>query len=370
MGAPSETYVDPSIAGNSGTGTIGDPYGDLQYAFDQVTQDGTNGDRFNVLAGTDEILAANLTLATYGSPSDSFPVIIQGYTSAAGDGGIGGISGAATYEMFSGSISFVHFIDMHCHNTGSASIVNLGFGGYAIRCEFDNSTAAIAITLSQPGAFLDSCYVHNCSGIGVVASADGAEVRLSYFANGTNDFTHAISMSGDGCTAYRNILTLDGSSNGIRITSSNGQKIVNNSILSASGTGAGVFLDSSPDQPIVVGNAVEGFSGAGGIGFDLTGGSNLSLYGNNAAFNNTTNYSLTDDVGLNVGDNETLGATPFDKSGSDTFANRVTYFGPVDTGNMRNGAWPAAHRLDKGAVQHADPAGGGGTVNPFHAKVG
>ena len=70
-----------------------------------------------------------------------------------------------------------------------------------------------------------------------------------------------------------------------------------------------------------------------------------------------------------VNDNETLSATPFDKSGSDTFANRYTYFAPVDTGNVRGGAYPSAARRDKGAVQHVDPTGGGGSANLLRGKL-
>ena len=43
----SEVYVDPSIAADSGTGTIGDPFGDLEYAIEQSTFDTTNGTRVN-----------------------------------------------------------------------------------------------------------------------------------------------------------------------------------------------------------------------------------------------------------------------------------------------------------------------------------
>lgn len=82
--AITEYYIDPAIDANSGTGTIGDPFGDLQYALDTVTRDGTNGDRFNVKAGTAEVLTAALSLATYGTPTEAAPLVIQGYTSAAG----------------------------------------------------------------------------------------------------------------------------------------------------------------------------------------------------------------------------------------------------------------------------------------------
>ena len=55
--AITEVYVDPAINGNSGTGTLVDPYGDLQYALDTKARDSTNGDRFNIKAGTAEVLA-------------------------------------------------------------------------------------------------------------------------------------------------------------------------------------------------------------------------------------------------------------------------------------------------------------------------
>jgi hypothetical protein len=55
-----DIYVDPSINANTGTGTIGDPYGDLQYAITSTTQ-GTSGDQFNIKSGTAEVMAGSLT---------------------------------------------------------------------------------------------------------------------------------------------------------------------------------------------------------------------------------------------------------------------------------------------------------------------
>ena len=49
MTTPTELYVDPSIAADSGAGTIGDPYGDLEYCIEQETFDLTNGTRINGL---------------------------------------------------------------------------------------------------------------------------------------------------------------------------------------------------------------------------------------------------------------------------------------------------------------------------------
>ena len=90
--ALTEIFVDPSIAGNSGAGTLGNPYGDLQWLLDQETFDTVNGSMINVdvNVGTAEILAAGLDLVgnftAGGAPSATAPLLIQGYDSAAGDG--------------------------------------------------------------------------------------------------------------------------------------------------------------------------------------------------------------------------------------------------------------------------------------------
>ena len=85
-------YVDPAINANSGTGTLGDPFGDLQYALNTITRNATDGDRINIKAGTAEVMAAAISLTTYGTPAQAAPLIFQGYTSAQGDGGIGEIN--------------------------------------------------------------------------------------------------------------------------------------------------------------------------------------------------------------------------------------------------------------------------------------
>ena len=88
------------------------------------------------------------------------------------------------------------------------------------------------------------------------------------------------------------------------------------------------------------------------------------MTGHNGTFNNTTNYSNLTDVVNNIGDDEVLGSSPFAKSGSDTFVNRFSFFEPNDIGNVRCGAYPSGSRLDKGAVQHSDPASGGLLIHP------
>lgn len=360
MAAPSETYVDPSIAADSGSGTIGDPYGDLQYALNTMTRDATNGDRINIKAGTDEVLSAALTLTTYGTPTRNEPLIFQGYTSAAGDGGIGGIDGNASVTMFaSTSYDFVSLIDLKLHNTGSNNVVHLDSHIKVLGCEIYDG--AIGVWMD------DNSLVHNCNfhdlTIGVfVDPGTDAEVSYCYFKNGASiKFSSAISANFP-CKIYRNTISLDGTSDGIRFNNgnSNGGLIDHNSIFSDGGTGQAIYFNTGRATNGITNNLIEGFSGTGGSGIDGESASGHYVLTGNAVYNCLTEYAnLGDALDWPADqDNESLGSSPFAKSGSDTFANRAAYFEPNDVGNVRGGAFPTALRLDKGAVQHTDPAGG------------
>ncbi len=366
MGTPIYYYVDPSIAAKSGAGTIGSPYGDLQYALHQVRtnpgRNATHRDQLNVLAATDEILAATLDFATYGAPSTIAPCIFRGYTSVANDRGIGGISGNGSVTILAGTAK-VHFIDMHLHSTGAAAILTLGSAGSVQFCEVDNTTGNGVMGGGTLGTLLYGCHVHN---IGVTGTAV-ARCLYNYFANGTNDFTTCWVATGNLSECSHNIFSVDGATICINLNREY-QVARSNSILSASGTGVGIDIGTNRENLVCLDNVVEGFIGAGGRGFD---GGNASegfgIFAGNAAFNNTTDYANDADV-VFTDDNEVLGATPFDKAGADTFANRFTYFAPVAA---IQGTLYAGNRQDKGAVQHADPAGGGGgSPNLFHGLYG
>ena len=68
-GSPASPATGTLVASkvNIGSGSSGDPWADLQYALDNDPRDSTNGDRFNIKAGTDETLAEKISLSTYGA---------------------------------------------------------------------------------------------------------------------------------------------------------------------------------------------------------------------------------------------------------------------------------------------------------------
>jgi hypothetical protein len=356
MAAPTDYFVDPSLSSDTGDGTVGTPWGRasagtvIQYALDTgITRDATNGDRINIKSGTDEVLAATVSLATYGTPSVGAPLVFQGYTSAQGDLGVGGIDCNSSTMFASTAIDNIYLKDLHIHNSGSATLVAIDTGCSAINCEFNN-TSGRGLDIDE-GLVVENCYLHDIGEWGIFTNGD-AMIRNNYFKNdGTNDFVRAIMLGSPGSIAIHNIISIDGGS--IGIYASSGQcSILFNSVLSSSGTGEGIRANTHSDS--VQGNLVEGFSGAGGDGISFGSSTHCRGFDWNAVYNNTTAYGTPEWIHSGGTDNETLGASPFAKSGSDTFANRFVYFAPVDTGNVIGGL---PNGQDKGAVQ-----GAGGTT--------
>lgn len=316
MGTPTQIYVDPAIAADSGTGTIGDPYGDLQYALNTATRDATNGDQFNVKAGTSEILAAALSWTTYGTPTATAPCIIRGYTSAANDGGQGVVSGNGSVACITSSaLDHIKLIDMRFTNCGGNLIISLDANILMLNCEIDTGTNGGAILGGN--SHVINCYFHNTTSTGVQLG-NGSVAAFCTFRNETNDFVRGVHINNTNCAVIFNLFDLDGASVGINVNGST-QFIAFNSIYSNGGTGKGIAnATSTHTDVVIINNTVAGFSGAGGMGIQIT-SQNANLYGYNLAYNNTTNYSITGDVNVDLGNNDTAGAIPFVDAPNDDF---------------------------------------------------
>lgn len=327
MAQPNDIFVDPSIAGDSGTGSSGDPYGDLEYALEQTTPN-ANGDRFNIKAGTDEVLEFALDIVTdYGTPTNTAPLIFQGYTSAAGDGGIGGISGGGSVAIVnSGSLNYVSFIDMHLHNVGNNVLVHLGAYIGLINCEINNSTSTSSDCIGANSGTMVGCYVHDING---QVNFNGHAMHNVFENGASNDFSVALHRP---TVAYRNIFILDSSSIGIRL---NGGSAINNSIYCNAGTGQGINIEETTPAQFVINNLIEGFSGAGGDAVGAAGAnSRILVFGGNSEYDCTNGFATMDWVLSDLGTaNELLIASPFNAAGTDDFA-------PVDTGAVKEGSIP------------------------------
>lgn len=366
MGTPTYYYVDPAAGTDDTAGgrgdSAGDPWASIQFALNNITRDATNGDQINVKADqgphVDDVLAAILDFSTYGTPAEATPCIIRGYASAANDGafeagtGIGGIDGNNGNFSIS-STGFVYYVHMHLHNTGTAVIAVARF----VQCELDTSTGGGVFGISNS---VMGCHLHDIS---------GASFLCKLFQGNFVDNTQAVKMSGNVCDTASTFARLDGnifvvdssfSAHVITVNDDNARAASNSIFATGAATGTGISLDANRQQFEVQNNLIEGFSGSGGKGIDgVSRSEGYIVFTNNGVRNCATPYANPADV-VYESDNETLGATPFAKAGALTFANRFVYFAPVDTGNVQGGGFPVGSRIDKGAVQHADPAGGGG----------
>lgn len=359
--ALTEIYVDPAIAGNSGTGTSGDPYGDLQYGLNTATRDATNGNRFNVKAGTAEILAAALVLTTYGTPTMAAPLVFQGYTSAAGDGGIGQIDGNATYSMIASQPGHVHWVDMKLFNAGANRVVDVGAGALFLNCEVTGNSGAAKHGINMSSGAVIRCKVHTLSSqyLGVGAAGGNVLVEDCYIEGSFS----AGGVSAAGNVHIRNcIFNISSGGYGVYIGTSNFLSVENCSFYSSAGTGAAIYVNAAGSNPMqaIRNNIITGWSGAGGKGVRSLAAARMLLYGANAFYNNTTNE---ENIGaINTLTNITLTNAPFTDAGGGDFS-----IATAAKAELQAQGWPSSFNgistnqfLDPGAVQIQIPTATGG----------
>ena len=361
MGDPTHYFVDPSGGDDTtGTGAIGAPWKTVDHALTTITQDSTDGDQINIKDTADDVLSSSLAiLVDYGTPSSQSPLVFRGYTSAANDGGIGGIDGNDNAIVNLGTIDHLHFIDLHLHNSGGSSIFNINRFCHFINCEIDDTTGD-GVSTNYDCLFVN-CHFHSIGSYSI-DMLSGGFVFDCYFAKGSRAAIACVRKDGPSETTIAgNIMSVDGTTDGIICSSSSWTShIYNNSILSNGGTGQGVFDSGQQLLTQIYNNVIEGFSGTGGVGIDFdNNGWWDALFANNSIYNCATAADLKTDVIDKTNSHETLGSSPFAKSGSDTFANRYTYFAPLNVGEVWGGAYGNSS-MDRGAVQHS--GGGGGAI--------
>lgn len=344
MGAPNDYYVHATEGSDAtGDGSIGNPFATCLGALAVVTQDSTNGDRFNV---TGDVVMTN-TLASgrpaYGTPTAKAPLIWNGLNG-------GGMNGNGTYSISGayGDNQYTHFIDLWLHNCGSNNVVEVDCGT-VIGCEVDNNSGSYKYGIYLRGYSLAiNNNVHDVN-VGIYAYNDSS-VFWNYLKD--IDGVHALYLTMYGTIARHNIISVSGSTNGIY--SYERQEISNNTILSAGGTGSGIIARVSNPEHAITNNYIEGFSGAGGVGINTEDHANSAaqyMIGSNAVFNCATAYNIkAADYILNAGDNEILPSSAIARKGSDIFDDRFEYYRPLKIGNVPSGGYPVGSRMFKGAV--------------------
>jgi len=350
-----EYHVDPGGGDDgTGTGTSGNPWASIQHALDSITRNTTYGDRVNVKTGTDDTLSASLTLAIYGTPSESAPLVIQGYTSTAGDGGKGGIDCDGNTMWASALYDSIVLVDLEVHNAGAHTIINLDNSCAVIRCKVHGCTAGNAIDLDG-WALVADCYVYDVPNVGIWIQSGNIIGNFITNAEGTADMNYAM-RGANGTHMLRNCVDLDDAGSGVYF-SGNTVTVQHNSFRRSTLGGRGVwFLGSQMWGARVDSNIFEGF--ATGIDHDTQVEAGHILC--NSFYNcSATLADIGEEVDLIPNDadqgNETLAASAFTKgTPSPTWENHKAWFAPRNEGNVRGGAWPSGLNLDRGAIQHAD----------------
>lgn len=367
MAAPNDYFVRPVNGLDSNDGlSHATAWKTVDHALDTtgggITRDTTDGDRINVNDEGDDVLSAALDIngvGRYGSPTKPAPLIIQGYTSTVGDGGIGGLSGGGSVSVIDDTaVDSVHLINMHFHNCGTGFIVRMDNDFRVVNCELDNTTGN-GLDGDLQGYVVNS-HFHNIGAVGI--SFNTGDISHCFLKNGTNKFTKAIRHAADGAlTIAENIISIDGTSDGIKYR--DGVSVKNNTIYSNGGTGEGISAEFTTEvAAAILNNFVEGFSGAGGNGIEIVSTAGVDVYGHNKFFNNATNEDLSGDIQLNLGNNDVLGSSPLTDPSADDFT--------VSTA-LKALSYPSSFKgastnqfLDVGAAQREE-AGAGGGLNPI-----
>ena len=135
--ADTEYYIDPYIGSSTGSGTLYDPWGDLQHGMNSITfpSSGVNHTRVNIKSGATATLTNDLQF-TWGGSHVTRTLTMEGYGSVAGDGG------RASIETSNG------FIDKQ--NVDNMKLVNLDIVANGGHNDF-------IIHLDR------QCAIHNCS---------------------------------------------------------------------------------------------------------------------------------------------------------------------------------------------------------------
>ena len=300
----------------------------------------------NIKAGTAEVVIASLTVAMADTvsasksiawvPTSTAYLVFQGYTTTAGDGGVGELdANNGNISIFDGSaISWVAFLDIHAHNCGTAtSVIRTSGRSSVIRCEIHGCTGRAAL-LGNNSVAIGSKFYDATSNI---LDIGNGLVSHCYVSNdGTREGSKAINCSGASSTLSNNIISIDGATDGIAAVTTL-LNVVGNSIYSNAGTGTGISSSDSNDlQGVIADNLIEGFSGGGGVGIDLSGtGLTNAAVGGNSIYDCTTEFTATtlpllDDF-LQALPYEILGASPFTNAAAGDFS-------PVDTGAVKEGS--------------------------------
>lgn len=374
LAVPAEVYVDPAINANSGAGTSGDPYGDLQYALNNINH-AAAGCRINVKAGTAEVVTTNaLSLTTYvatnGVAGATEPLIIEGYTSTAGDGGIGEIQGTTnSLAVWGGTDSQ----DVDYMTWKNMKLTGAQASGYAVTVDNHCMFLNVELISNHGGIDIDQGVVDHCKityvdSAGVLGAFSAVAVTNSYFVQSSGVLVAAVSACNPVIGNIFNVrAATDGSIGVVMLSTSVNNIVTNNSFLANISSGAGssngvrVYFPSA----LIANNYFEGFNSTGDEAIDVSSAAVSAILANNAFFGNTANIT---DAGLNtitIGSTSSLGASGVTSASGADF---------TPTADLKGTGYPTGFlQLSGNAtdpnIGAIETTGGGNTIDPLTGTI-
>lgn len=378
-------YIDESLSSGGGGQSVSDPYSSLALALSSESQNTSGGTQFNIKsvssggASVVQSTSTDLTTQITWTPNFGDPVIFRGYDTGENDGGTfdWDLDGRSTTLL---SKSHVSFVDGKIHNSGTMpALTGFNYALHFVNIHFDSLTSTSDLIRLHRSSTLVNCYLSNLTTgtyNSVVKDLTDANYVGNYF-DATSIFAYYLLVPGVRSVVQQNIFVVPSERTstagvlGVVAAGAGGEsnrKIQGNSFLKLGKTqnNPAVKLTGTAFESCnFTNNLFEGFVDAVDIGSDARG----SIYAGNSFYDNTNDINY-DSMGLVSTQNETLTSSPFEKSGSLSFANRAQYFAPADVGNVRTGGYSphGASGITRGAIPFAGTGGTGGSQHPLFAS--
>jgi len=340
-------FLDPGLGTNTGSGTIGDPWGStgsvLERAFDSVSPlivQNAEPVIVNIKSGTADVLTERFDLDGFGPSTATLPTVFRGYDSVESDGGFAEIDCDGN-QIDTLTHDGIHLANLIISNGPVSEVIDFDRSCFIFNCVIEGNI--------QTSFNSSVCY---CSVIS--SSTTGAAINVPRYGICRGNWIYTSGQYGINATSGAmsisdNIVQMTSAANvshGIRSTGVEGSAFNNSVILP--GAGVGIQVDRCIG---VFSNLIEGAATGVDFASDWNG-----IYANNSFYNCTAISDSELHHAVETG-NETLLVSPFAKSGDNTYANRLLYFNPQDVGAVLNGSYQNSRR-DRGAVQSASSGGG------------
>ncbi len=345
--ALTEQYCDCGDGG-SGDGSAGDPWATLQEAFDEVSAD----ERINVLSSTECDIAARIDIDVTSGTADT-PIIVQGYTSSAGDGGIGVIDGQSN-AIDCINVAEQHYIfkDLEIKNCDQDGLdISANGDNTAIQSVYINNMGdkCIEIDANSSNNKVIGCELASCTG-DILGADTGSQVISSYLHNGS---IRGIDQGTGSLTAINNIINTT-ADHGIYIASGDNSLLVHNTVYNTTGADDdNLNIGGTSERNILVNNL---FNVANDDQIEVAAGGNImfnlhsNMYDGGAG---TKSGTITFTIGEST-TNPSLNTSTFAIGSALDDLGYPTYF------DSTSGGTTVVNHAEMGAIPYEETASGGG----------